>query len=329
MAVLRRPVIEPTLLGGRRCHTRLGTHVALPLAALAVSVISLCFTIATMLSRPHSPGSRQSVLDNVLLTGELKVLSPLDYAPFAQAGDAECPYGFGLDVDAAKALAGTLNGASVVLIRSSWETILRDFVGAGAHIAVGGISSTLRRRQEAAFSAPYLHSGKVLLARCGSPLLAAFTASHGSLAALDNPATHVVVNSGGTNELFIRQMLPKASIEVVAENGQQFRRIIDASALEDWVTVTDREEAQLMVMRHVSTTLCWNEAVLLTEDVKAFMLPRDDFAWAQYVDAWLAASWKVGPMNASLTRWLFDYATLPNGNSCPVTDGVPIRATWN
>ena len=75
---MRHPAIlvEPMLLSGRRCCLRLSAHAALPWAALTLSVVSVGCGIAALLKHEGTGPGERSALDNVLLTGELRVLSP-------------------------------------------------------------------------------------------------------------------------------------------------------------------------------------------------------------------------------------------------------------
>jgi len=176
-----------------------------------------------------SVASEQSELDRVLRTKVVKVTCPLDYAPFGLRGCSG--FAFGIDVDAAMALALTLD-ASVVIVPSSWPTLLADFSRGETQIAIGGITPTLSRRRLAGFTTPYMHGGKVVIARCGSPLLSRFLAALGNLSVLNVPDAVVIVNPGGTNEHVARELLPRAQLQLTESsvNGDQFAAVAAAPA---------------------------------------------------------------------------------------------------
>ena len=115
--------------------------------------------------------------------------------------------------------------------------------------SVGGISITLERLRLIGFSSPLSHGGKVLVAPCGSSLLATLNRSaipSELLDLLDARSTRVVVNPGGTNERFVRQQLPRASVQLVAQNAQWAELLAGTAD----VTFTDEVEARLQALRY-------------------------------------------------------------------------------
>ena len=215
-------------------------------------------------------------------------------------------------------LAETLN-ATLTFVFTTWSQIVTDQARGRFDIGIGGISTTLERRRSVGFSAPYLSEGKVLVARCDAQRfwaalrLAGQDASAFPLARLEagwvalrrlsrevsEPTElRLAVNVGGTNERVIRDELEDrtrearararvagrliAGLALVENNGEQFERVARGEVN---ATVTDLTEARLQQMRS-GGALC--HGALLTEGTKAYMLPRDDLAWVNYVDAWLA-----------------------------------------
>ena len=272
-------------------------------------------------STSTTPISKRSALDHVLQSGVMRVLCPLDYPPFGFRG-ASCPedVAFGADVDAIMALARTLN-ASVLIVPTTWATLTDDaaesFSMQHTALAIGGITPTLARRQSGVgFSSPLLHSGKVLVANCGNPLLSRFDVS-ADPAALNLPGMRVYVNHGGTNEDVARRLFPLAHTELVNTNGRQFEILANLDASETAFTLTDETEARMQTTR-LAPRLCLSRS-FLTQDTKAFMLPRDDMPWSEYVNAWLHDAWLLPPRmrhgdgrvtvaNESLGRWIHETA---------------------
>ena len=279
------PLVPRPLLP-RRCSAQLWWLAAANLGVLAL--LALRLHDQTSGARPTT--ATASTLDRVLNSGVLRVGVTGDYPPFAM----RCLGGAGVvgsDIDEAAALARSLD-ARLELVTTTWSELEDALVAASFDVGVGGISDTLQRRRAAAFSLPYLaDDGKVLVARCGSPLLAldswAALRAAPSLGAL-------AVNPGGTNEQSIRAELPLARVVLVEANGEQFGLVARGQA--DG-TITDRVEAQLR-----EGELC--HGPLLQPGRKAYMLPRDDLAWARYVDGWLQGRLESGAANASLQRWL-------------------------
>ena len=293
------PLVPRPLLP-RRCSAQLWWLAAANLGVLAL--LALRLHDQTSGARPTT--ATASTLDRVLNSGVLRVGVTGDYPPFAMrclgADHASSPADHagvvGSDIDEAAALARSLD-ARLELVTTTWSELEDALVAASFDVGVGGISDTLQRRRAAAFSLPYLaDDGKVLVARCGSPLLA--LDSWAALRAAPSLLGALAVNPGGTNEQSIRAELPLARVVLVEANGEQFGLVARGQA--DG-TITDRVEAQLR-----EGELC--HGPLLQPGRKAYMLPRDDLVWARYVDAcfaaWLQGRLESGAANASLQRWL-------------------------
>jgi cyclohexadienyl dehydratase len=300
-------------LESTRVRSRLGA------SALLLGVIN---TIALIVVTSVHAAASESALDRVLRTRSLRVGCPLDYAPFALSCCCDASGGWqaiGSDVDAAQSLAASFGepAVSVVLVPIPWSELAKradEF-----DLGVGGISPTLARRQRVGFSADYQHGGKVVVAPCGSEPLATLRRTR-SLASLDMPSTRALVNPGGTNEMLLREHLPRAQISLVAENGDQFARIA-AQPSDDLVTLTDDAEAMLQTRRH-APLLCMSEPLL--PETKAYMLPRGDVAWAAYVDDWLARRLASGAENASTSHWLAVQAADEGFCATGVSIGAPM-----
>ena len=290
------PLVSRPVLPRRCCSAQLWWLAAANLGVLAL--LALRLHDQTSGARPTT--ATATTLDRVLNSGVLRVGVTGDYPPFAMrclgADHASSPADHagvvGSDIDEAAALARSLD-ARLELVTTTWSELEDALVAASFDVGVGGISDTLQRRRAAAFSLPYLaDDGKVLVARCGSPLLA--LDSWAALRAAPSLLGALAVNPGGTNEQSIRAELPLARVVLVEANGEQFGLVARGQAD---ATVTDRVEAQLR-----EGGLC--HGPLLQPGRKAYMLPRDDLVWVRYVDAWLQGRLESGAANASLRRWL-------------------------
>ncbi|WP_159087572.1 transporter substrate-binding domain-containing protein, partial [Pseudomonas paraeruginosa] len=149
--------------------------------------------------------AQESRLDRILDSGVLRVGSTGDYKPFSYRTEQGGYVGF--DVDMAQRLAESL-GARLVLVPTSWPSLMRDLADDRFDIAMSGISINLERQRQAYFSMPYLRDGKTPITLCANQ------ARFQTLEQIDRPGVTAIVNPGGTNEKFARAHLKQARILV-------------------------------------------------------------------------------------------------------------------
>lgn len=217
-----------------------------------------------------------STLDLVSQRGELRVCSTGDYKPFTFHDPATDRWS-GSDVNLAGDLAAKL-GVRLTLVPTTWGTLVDDLTAARCDIGMGGVSVTLERARRAAFSQPYLTDGKAPLARCAD------VARFGTLDAIDRPGVRVVVNPGGTNESFVRERVRRAAVSVFPDNTTIFQEIVAGRAD---VMITDVSEARYQARQQPGKLCAVNPERPFTVSQKAYLLPRGDVVFQQYVDTWI------------------------------------------
>ena len=236
--------------------------------------------LAACLSAPAAPAQTapppaSSQLDVVQQRGALQVCTTGDYKPFTfhrPDGDAY----EGIDVDLARSLAKAL-GVEAKFVKTKWSDLLADFTGGKCDIAMGGISVTLERQKRAFFSAPYLVNGKAPIARCADK------DKFGTLAAIDRPEVTVIVNPGGTNELFVRGNLKQARIEVFPDNVTIFDQVLSGKA-----DVMVAESIEVKLQEKLRPGLCAiNPDQPLQYGEMGYLLPQGDSVFKAFVDQWL------------------------------------------
>ena len=125
-----------------------------------------------------------------------------DYQPLTWY-DASTGAFSGLAIDMVEAFAED-QGLTIEFVRTSWPTLMEDLLAGDFDMAVGGISWTQQRADQALTSVPVRSSGKVALVRCGEEEL------YDSLQAIDRTDVTVVENRGGTNERFALAQIDNA-----------------------------------------------------------------------------------------------------------------------
>lgn len=231
-----------------------------------------------------------SRLDEVLARHTLRVCTTGDYKPYSflkPDGQFE-----GIDIDLAGSLAKSL-GVKAEYVKTSWSNLMNDFV-AKCDVAVGGVSTTLDRQKRAFFTEPYMVDGKTPIVRCDD------VDKYQTVAQIDQPNVRTIVNPGGTNERFAKQYFTHAQLMEYPDNVTIFKQILDGHAD---VMVTDASET--LLQQKLNPGLCSvhpDKPFQFGE--KAYLVPRGDVTFQQYVDQWLHLARSTGEFQAVVDKWL-------------------------
>lgn len=226
-------------------------------------------------------------LDTIKARGTLRVGTPGDYRPFAihnPDGSYE-----GADIDMAKGFAGKL-GVRLEVVPTEWAKLQGDFDAGNFDIAIGGITITPDRAAKGEFSVALLEDGKRPVVRCADK------DKYTSIAAIDLPTTHVVVNPGAANEAFARANFHQAPIAVNPDNITVPDQIAAGKAD---VFVTDGIEVDLIAKRHPGVLCAAAVPGPFTHLTKAWYFPKDA-SLKQAIDGYLAPAKTDGVWAATL-----------------------------
>jgi cyclohexadienyl dehydratase len=261
-------------------------------AAIVRLVTTGAVLSATALVQPAFAQSTaaSSRLDEVIARGTLRVCTTGDYKPYSYYrpdGTFE-----GIDIDMTASLAKSL-GVKTEFVKTTWSSLMTDFL-AKCDVAVGGVSTLLERQKHAFFTEAYQVDGKTPIVRCDD------VARYQTLAQIDQPTTRVIVNPGGTNERFARQFLPHANLTVYPDNVTVFKQILAGKAD---VMVTDASET--LLQQKLNPGLCSvHPDKPFQYGEKAWMVPRGDVVFQQYVNQWLHLLQASGEYQSISDRWL-------------------------
>lgn len=254
------------------------------------SLRPLSLTLCALISLAAIP-ARAATIDDVVKSGVIRACTPGDYRPFSFAV-AEGGYE-GLDVDLMQSLAASL-GIKVAYVKTTWATMMGDFVAGKCDIAVGGISVTLERQRQASFSAAYMVNGKTPLVRCAD------VKRFQSVADIDQPEVKVIANPGGSNERFARANFKAAKLTIHGDNLGIFDELLKGNA-DVFVT----ESAEAIIQQRLRPGLCAvNPDKPLQYGEMAYLLPRGDALTKEYVDQWLHLIKENGEYRRIASRWL-------------------------
>ena len=166
------------------------------------------FVLSTCTDIPVNGKVAQIVERDTLLVGTTGDYRPLSFC------EADGTYwGYGIEV--AKAIAGKLR-VGIKFVKTSWPTLTADVLTEPQlfDLAIGGITITDARKQTMLMSEGYLANGKTILCRASE------RERYKSLADIDKPEVHVMVNPGGLNEKFANENLTHATIIVHQKNEE-------------------------------------------------------------------------------------------------------------
>lgn len=251
------------------------------------SVLFGLLAAATAMAQAQTPDT----LAKVIQSKQLRVCSPGDYKPFSfdKSGAFE-----GIDNDLMRSLAQSM-GAEVVMVKTSWSDLMKDFTGGKCDIGVGGISITLPRQQQALFSEPYFTNGKTPLVRCAD------VKKYQTAAAINRPDVRIVANPGGSNENYARTALANAKLTMHPENLTIFQEVIDGRAD---VFVTEAAEAIIKSHEYPGVLCGVNPERPLKPAQNGWLIPNQDFRFKAYVDQFLHLEKLSGNLDATVKRWL-------------------------
>lgn len=212
-------------------------------------------------------------LSRILKTGELRVGTTGDYAPFSWKSGEQWQ---GVDIDMARDLATAL-GVNLVLVQTSWPSLIADLDLGKFDISMSGISINTERALHGYYSLPYHNDGKTPIARCTD------VEQLDSLIEIDQPSVRVIVNPGGTNHLFATDNIKQAELIIFPDNRTVFDEIAEGRAD---VMMTDAVEVKLITK--TNQLLCATmPGQTFTQSQKGYLM-QPDIRLKEFVNTWLS-----------------------------------------
>ena len=248
---------------------------------------ALSFFVAGIAAAQDGQGTR---LDTAQKQGRLRICTPGDYKPFSvQRADGAFE---GLDIELVQAAAKSL-GVETEIVKSSWPTLMKDFVDK-CDVGVGGISVNTERQKSAFFTVPYMVNGKAPITRCEN------VAKFQTVADIDKPGVTVVENPGGSNERFARAHFKQARIVIHDDNTTIFDEILKGKA-----DVMISESVETLVQQKLRPGLCAvNPDKPLQYGEMAWLLPRGDTVFKAWIDQWLHLAKSSGEYDRIVAGWI-------------------------
>ena len=168
-------------------------------------LFALIFTLLlTAIGGMVQAGSNDApVLSRIEKSGELVLGTSANMPPMTY----KQPSGkvIGLDVDIARVMASSLD-AKLTIKTMAFDELVPALKKGDVDVVISNMTITPERNRSVAFVGPYMSSGKCIITKQES--LAKAEQSED----LNTSKTHIVVLKGSTSELFIKTLLPEATV---------------------------------------------------------------------------------------------------------------------
>lgn len=265
-------------------------------SASVLALGTLLFTAGC--TAPESPTEDSNVetqesasrLTSITDSGKLKVCTTGDYRPFTYL-DPKTKEWSGIDIDMAKNLAKSLE-VEAEFVQTTWKDLMPDFTSK-CDIAVGGVSISLERSQQAYYSEATLDEGKTPITLCEN------VDKYDTIKEINQPGVRSITPIGGTNEKFADANYPKGEIIRFKDNNKIFDEIIAGRAD---VMTTDASETRWVAHEHPELCAVHPEKPFNFSQ-KAYLLPLGDDQFQEYVNQWLNMSKHDGTLKAAEKPW--------------------------
>lgn len=235
-------------------------------------------------------GAAQSVLQDILNTGVLKVGTTGDWNPMTMKDAATNSY-TGYDIDVMNALAADL-GVTVEFVPTDWKTLVNGVVAGNYHIT-GSASISPARAKVAGFSQSYFSLATV-------PLInAKDEGKYKDWADLDKPDVTVAATLGTTQEKQVKEFFPNAKYIIVEAPARDFQEVLAGRAT---ANITSNVEANKLVAEYPELRIVPVSAPRARTPV-AMLMPQDDQVWINYVNSWITLKKEAGFFDELAAKW--------------------------
>ena len=259
------------------------------LAALALAALPIAAIAQTAVAPP------QDSLTQIRQTGVLRVGLTGDYDPFSLV-DSNGVYR-GIDADAAAMLAKAIGpNVKLEIVKTTWPTLTADLLANKFDIAMGGVSWNEARAKVGELSSAYIQDGKVALVRASDK----GKYKTNTLADFDKPDVTVLVNPGGTNQVFVNGNIKNAKVVVVNDNLAIPGMLVDGKGD---VMFTDGVEARLKASRD-HRLYAVDPDHPFTHSAHVYFMQKNQTALLNFTNTWIAHMQADGSYNKLFAKYI-------------------------
>jgi len=183
-------------------------------AAAAVALIGASVSFNTA-------SASESVLNNILDRGEMKVCFDAGYIPFEMKSKSGGFIGF--DIDLAKMMTKAM-GVKFTPVNTAWDGIIPALLTDKCDIIMGGMTITAQRNLKVNFADPYVVIGQTVLL---SPKLEGKINSYKDL----NDGQYTITTKlGTTGEQAVKRLIKKANINLFETQADAVLEVVNGKA---------------------------------------------------------------------------------------------------
>lgn len=220
------------------------------------------------------PVTAQSVLDEILSSGVLKVGTTGDWNPMSVRDPATNSF-VGYDIDVMTQLAADLE-VDLEFVPTDWKTLVNGIVAGNYHIT-GSASISPPRMKAAGFSDSYI-SVQIL------PFTTTDKADRfDGWDSIDQSDVKVAATLGTTFERYVKEWFPQAEIVIVEAPVLGHQEVLAGRAD---AFITSNIEGATLVEKFPNVVQIPVEGPRAPSPI-AMLLPRDDQVWINYVNNWI------------------------------------------
>jgi polar amino acid transport system substrate-binding protein len=254
----------------------------------------LVFALTACESLPRSGQSggafSSARLERILANGELRVGLSGNQPPLNMKNkQGEL---VGLEIDVINALAGSM-GLDVRFVIRPFADLIPALERDDVDLVISGMTITPERNARVAFAGPYFISGKSVLTKSKT------IANVNDTTDLDDPARTYAALAGSTSELFVNEVLPKATLVPVPDYDTGVQMVIDGKVE---ALIADFPICKISVLRYPEAKLSTLVTPFTIEPL-GIALPSGDPLFVNLVENYLNTLEGTGLLTAFKAKW--------------------------
>lgn len=263
-------------------------------------------------SEAAAPATPQPALRRIAQTGVVRVGMCAQLAPFAVTGagvdelvklTGETPAPVltlpggarvaGFDVELATELGRQLGAKVEIVLVDRFDALIPGLTEGRYDVVASGMTRTLQRAKQVAFSDPYFSSGIEIRVRDAN--------KHGSLDALNVPASRVAFRSGTTSEDLLTRRLPKVTRVPIADREKIYAAFDDPTI--DAIVVDLLVARDAEVRGRSQTKLVPLEGRRFSTENMALAVAQGDPDWLGWINLFLREAKAQGAFHRAAARY--------------------------